>query len=178
MADRLGNRLTVTWLSDHRVNIRSSSWVGTIRLTQDLRVRVVPKLAGDSLGVLTMLAITDGSALADLPQYFRGLSDNPSEDAIELLCRLVVTHTEKVLAHGLIRNYRSHSDDLPFLRGRLDAYRQATAHFGKFTEFACDYNEFDRDTADNHLLLAGARAARRQPPTRGSVGVPPTSSDA
>ncbi len=48
MADRLGNRLTVTWLSDHRVNIRSSSWVGTIRLTQDLRVRVVPKLAGDS----------------------------------------------------------------------------------------------------------------------------------
>lgn len=161
MADRLGNRLTVTWLSDHRVNIRSSSWVGTIGLAQDLRVRVVPKLAGDSLGVLTMLAITDGSPLADLPQYFRGLSDDPSEDATELLCRLVVTHTEQVLARGLIRNYRSHSDDLPFLRGRLDAYRQATAHFGKFTEFACDYNEFDRDTADNHLLLAGARAARR-----------------
>lgn len=121
----------------------------------------MPKLAGDSLGVLTMLAIVDGSPLADLPQYLRGLSDNPDEDAVELLCRLVVTHTEKVLARGLIRNYRNHHDDLPFLRGRLAAYRQATVHFGKFTEFACEFNEFDRDTKENHLLLAGVKAARR-----------------
>ncbi len=70
-------------------------------------------------------------------------------------------HTEKVLARGLIRNYRSHDDDLPFLRGRLDAYRQATVYFGKFTEFACEFNEFDRDTAENHLLLGGVKAARR-----------------
>jgi 5-methylcytosine-specific restriction enzyme subunit McrC len=66
-----------------------------------------------------------------------------------------------VLTRGLIRNYHGHSSDLPFLRGRLDAYRQATVHFGRFTEFACEYNEFDRDTMDNHLLLAGVKAARR-----------------
>ena len=161
MATHLGDRLTVIWLSNQRVQIRSSSWVGSIHLTPDLHVRVVPKLAGNSLGVLTMLAIVDGSPLADLPQYLRGLSDDPDEDATELLCRLVVTHTEKVLARGLIRNYRSHHDDLPFLRGRLDAYRQATVYFGKFTEFACEFNEFDRDTTENHLLLAGVKAARR-----------------
>lgn len=160
IANHLGNRLSVNWLSDDRVQIRSSSWVGTIQLTPDLHIRVVPKLAGSSLGVLTMLAITDGSPLAELPQYFRGLSDDATEDATELLCRLVVVHTEKVLARGLIRNYRGHAADLPFLRGRLDTYRQATVHFGRFTEFACDFNEFDRDTADNHLLLAGVRAAR------------------
>jgi 5-methylcytosine-specific restriction enzyme subunit McrC len=160
MASVLGNRLGIAWLSDKRVQIRSSSWVGSIHLTQELRVRVIPKLAGNSLGVLTMLAITDGSPLIDLPQYFRGLSDDPDEDATELLCRLVVSHTEKVLARGLIRNYRGHADDLPYLRGRLDAYRQATVYFGKFTEFACEYNEFDRDTIENHILLAGVRAAR------------------
>ncbi|KQY07955.1 hypothetical protein ASD37_08240 [Mycobacterium sp. Root135] len=160
MANVLGNRLGITWLSDKRVQIRSSSWVGSIHLTQDLQVRVIPKLAGNSLGVLTMLAITDGSPLLDLPQYFRGLSDDPDEDATQLLCRLVVTHTEKVLSRGLVRNYRGHADDLPYLRGRLDAYRQATVYFGKFTEFACEYNEFDRDTIENHILLAGVRAAR------------------
>ena len=162
MAKVLGKRLATDWLSDRRVQIRSSSWVGSIHLTRELQVRVVPKLAGSSLGVLTMLAITDGSPLLDLPQYFRGLSDEANEDATELLCRLVVTHTEKVLARGLIRNYRRHADDLPYLRGRMDVYRQATVYFGNFTEFACEYNEFDRETIDNHLLLAGVRAARRQ----------------
>jgi 5-methylcytosine-specific restriction endonuclease McrBC regulatory subunit McrC len=34
-------------------------------------------------------------------------------------------------------------------------------HFGKFAAFACDFNEFDRDTAENHLLLAGVMKARR-----------------
>lgn len=160
MSRALGNRLNVTWLSGGRVNVRSSSWVGSVRLTPELHVRVVPKLADGSLGVLTMLAITDGSPLAELPQYLRGLGDDPDEDAVQLLCRLVVTHTEKVVSRGLIRNYRGHADDLPFLRGRLDAYRQATVYFGKFTEFACEYNEFDRDTAENHLLLGGVKAAR------------------
>lgn len=161
MSGQLGNRLGVTWLSNGRVQIRASSWVGSLRLTPDLHVRVVPKLAGNSLGVLTMLAITDGSPLTDLPQYLRGLSDEPDEDATELLCRLVVTHTENVVARGLIRNYRQQADDLPFLRGRIDAFRQATVFFGKFTEFASQFNEFDRDTAENHLLLGGVRAARR-----------------
>lgn len=168
MAAHLGDRLTITWLSNQRVQIRSSSWVGSIHLAPDLRVRVVPKLTGNSLGVLTMLAIVGGSPLADLPQYLRGLSDDPDEDATELLCQLVVAHTEKVLARGLIRNYRNHHDDLPFLRGRLDAYRQATVYFGKFTEFACSFDEFDRDTTENHLLLAGVKAARR---TTASAGV-------
>ena len=161
MASRLGNRLAVTWLSNARVQIRSSSWVGSIHLTPELRVRVLPKLAGNGLGVLTMIAITDGCPLLDLPHYLRGLANDPDEDATELLCRMVATSTEKVLARGLIRNYRTHNDDLPFLRGRLDSYRQATVYFGKFTEFACEFNEFDRDTVDNHLLLGGVRAARR-----------------
>ncbi|MCX5042427.1 McrC family protein [Aldersonia sp. NBC_00410] len=161
MTSVLGNRLSVGWLSTDRVQIRSSSWVGSVNLTPELRVRVVPKLAGNDLGVLTMLAITDGSPLQDLPRYFRGLSDNPAEDAIELLCRLVVTHTEDVVVRGLIRDYRHHSADLPFLRGRLDVYRQATVYHGQFTSLACTFDEFDRDTVENHLLLAGVRAARR-----------------
>lgn len=161
MTRTLGSRVGVSWLSDDRVRISSTSWVGTAQLTSGLHIRVAPKLAGDSLGVLTMLAITDGAALQDMPEYFRGLSTVDVDDAVQLLCRLVVVHTERVLRRGLIRDYRSHAEDLPFLRGRLDGYRQATKHYGKFTAIACTYDEFDHDTMENHLLLAGVRTARR-----------------
>ncbi|MYR07758.1 hypothetical protein GTV32_16260 [Gordonia sp. SID5947] len=157
----LGNKLSISWLSNDRVEVRASSYVGSVDLSPGLRVRVVPKLAGGNLGVLTMLAITNGCSLNDLPEYFRGLSDDSTEDAVQLLCRLVVTHTEVLVARGLIRDYRGHSDDLPFLRGRLDTYRQATVYFGKFTALACSFDEFDHDNIENHLLLAGVLMARR-----------------
>lgn len=161
IAEDLGNRLTVVWLSGDRVTVRASSWVGTVALTPDLRVRVVPKLAGNDLGVLTMLAITHGSPLHELPTYLRGLSTDTTEDATQLLCRLVVSHTERLMTMGLIRDYRSHADDLPFLRGRMDVYRQATVHYGRFAALSCSFDEFDHDTIENHLLLAGVRVARR-----------------
>lgn len=161
IAANLGNRLEVSWLSDDRVTVRSSSWVGTVALTQDLQVRVAPKLAGDDLGVLTMLAITHGSPLHELPAYLRGLSTDQTEDATQLLCRLVVVHTEQLMTMGLIRGYRSHADDLPFLRGRMDVYRQATVDYGRFAALSCRFDEFDHDTIENHLLLAGVQAARR-----------------
>ncbi|MEE4025053.1 hypothetical protein V1Y59_18355 [Gordonia sp. PKS22-38] len=161
LAESLGNRLTVKWLSNDRVEVRSASWVGSVRLSSELHVRVVPKLAGGNLGVLTMLALTDGSPIKELPDYLRDLSDDSTEDAVQLLCRLVVVQTERVLARGLIRDYRGHADDLPFLRGRLDTYRQATVHYGKFTALACTFDEFDHDALENHLLLAGVMAARR-----------------
>lgn len=157
----LGNRLSVSWLSDDRVEVRATSFVGSIDLTPDLRVRINPKLAGGSLGVLTMLAVTNGCIAHDLPRYFRGLSPDPEEDAMQLLCRLVVTHVESLVTRGLIRDYRGHSDDLPFLRGRLDVYRQATVHFGKFNALACAFDEFDHDTIENHLLLAGVTVSRK-----------------
>lgn len=161
MRQALGSKLAVDWLSDERIEIRATSFVGSVDLTPDLRVRVIPKLAGGSLGVLTMVALTNGCAIRELPQYLRGLSADPTEDAAQLLCRLVVTHTEVLLTRGLIRDYRGHTDDLPFLRGRLDTYRQATVHFGKFTALACSFDEFDYDNIENHLLLAGVRIARR-----------------
>ncbi|WJG11398.1 hypothetical protein PWF70_12125 [Gordonia sp. Swx-4] len=161
MSQALGSKLAVEWLSDERVEVRATSFVGSVDLTPDLRVRVVPKLAGGSLGVLTMLALTNGCAIRDLPQYLRGLSADPTEDAAQLLCRLVVAHTEVLVSRGLIRDYRSHTDDLPFLRGRLDTYRQATVYYGKFTALACSFDEFDFDNIENHVLLAGVRTARR-----------------
>ncbi|MDS1116637.1 hypothetical protein RD149_23090 [Gordonia westfalica] len=161
MRQALGGKLAVAWLSDDRVELRATSFVGSIHLTPDLRVRVIPKLAGGNLGVLTMLALTNGCSIHDLPQYLRGLSADSSEDAVQLLCRLVVTNTEALVTRGLIRDYRGHADDLPFLRGRLDTYRQATVYHGKFTALACSFDEFDYDNVENHLLLAGVSVARR-----------------
>ncbi|UCZ90704.1 McrC family protein [Gordonia sp. WA4-43] len=157
----LGKKLSVRWLSNDRVEVKATSWVGTVQLTDSLRVRVIPKLAGGSLGVLTMLALTDGAPLHELPTYYRGLSTNDSEDAVQLLCRLTVRRTEDTVRRGLIRDYRPHRDDLPYLRGRLDVYRQVTHHYGRLDALSCSFDEFDHDVIENQVLLAGVRVARR-----------------
>ncbi len=51
----LGQRLQLTWLADDRLRIKSSSWVGVVRLPDGTTVRIVPKLAGDELQVLSMI---------------------------------------------------------------------------------------------------------------------------
>src|SRR4051794_13526334 len=45
----LGQRQELTWLASSRLRIRSSSWVGVVRLPDGTTVRIVPKLAGDEL---------------------------------------------------------------------------------------------------------------------------------
>ena len=157
----LGTRLEVEWLAGGRVAIKASSWVGTIDLTSHLSVRVIPKLAGNNLGVLTMLAVAEGLTPDHLPRFLRDLSADPDEDALQILCRLVVHATEVLFARGLVRDYRGHADDLPYLRGRLDVYRQATTHFAQLDRLACTFDEFDHSNIENHLLLAGVNAARR-----------------
>lgn len=157
----LGARLGVQWLAGGHVAVKASSWVGTIDLTPDLSVRVIPKLAGNNLGVLTMLAVAEGLTPDHLPRYLRDLSADPDEDALQILCRLVVQCTEVLFTRGLIRDYRGHADDLPYLRGRLDVYRQATKHFAQLDRLACTFDEFDHSNIENHLLLAGVNAARR-----------------
>ncbi len=56
----LGRRLQLTWLADDRLRIRTSSWVGIVRLPDGTPVRIVPKLAGDELQVLYMVGLVGG----------------------------------------------------------------------------------------------------------------------
>jgi len=156
----LGQRLELTWLASARLRIRSSSWVGVVRLPDGTSVRVVPKLAGDELQVLYMLGLVGGlrpDELSDLP---RQIDTGPSRDLIDLICVLLTSATSRMLAAGAIRDYRAATDDLPYVRGRLHLVRQSTHHFGRIDMLACRFDAFDHDVLENRVLrVALGRAA-------------------
>src|SRR6266571_1201081 len=59
-------RLMVDWVVDG-ARVRSTSWVGTARFSS-FEIQIQPKLAGGSLGVMTMLGYCSGlEALSILP---------------------------------------------------------------------------------------------------------------
>lgn len=156
----LGRRLQLTWLADDRLQIRTTSWVGVVRLPDGTPVRVVPKLAGDELQVLYMLGLVGGLQLDELMALERSINTGASRDLVDLVCALLVTATSQLLASGAIRDYRQHEDDLPYVRGRVDLVRQATRHFGRVDVLACHFEAFDHDILENRVLrVALERAA-------------------
>lgn len=68
----------------------------------------------------------------------------------EAFGRLASRATEQ----GLIQGYRTISDDLPVLRGRLLAGEQMTRNYGLPVPLAVEYDEFTVDIAENQILLA------------------------
>ena len=124
----LRNKIDLRWLAGDRVEIRASSWIGVVQLPTGQAIRVRPKLAGDELRVLVMLGVVNALPVDEIADLVRDLDDAPQGDARELLARLVVRTAHRVLATGLIRDYRPDTDDLPYLRGRLVLRRQALRH--------------------------------------------------
>lgn len=156
----LGQRLQLTWLAGDRLRLRSASWVGVARLPDGTSVRVLPKLAGDELQVLYMLGLVGGLRSDELLALPRALETGRSRDLIDLLCALLIQTTSALLAGGAIRDYRADTDDLPYVRGRLDVVRQSTHHFGRVDVLGCSFESFDHDVLENRVLrVALARAA-------------------
>ncbi|MEO9330059.1 McrC family protein [Gordonia aurantiaca] len=57
-------------------------------------------------------------------------------------------------AQGLLQGYRTTTDDLPVLRGRMLASEQMTRHHGLPVPIAVEYDEFTVDIGENQQLLA------------------------
>jgi 5-methylcytosine-specific restriction enzyme subunit McrC len=162
----LGQRLQLTWLAGDRLRIKSSSWVGVVRLPDGTTVRIVPKLAGDELQVLCMIGLVGGLRPDELLTLPREVETGPSRDLIDLLCAMLVSATSQLLAAGALRDYRAHTDDLPYVRGRLDLHRQATRHFGRVDVLGCRFEAFDHDVLENRVLreaVAHAAAVTSDP---------------
>ncbi|NDZ92852.1 restriction endonuclease [Streptomyces sp. SID6673] len=68
----------------------------------------------------------------------------------EAFARLASRATEQ----GLLQGYRTISDDLPVLRGRILAGEQMTRNYGLPVPLAVEYDEFTVDIAENQILLS------------------------
>jgi 5-methylcytosine-specific restriction enzyme subunit McrC len=150
-------KLVVDWLVDG-ARVKSRSWVGVARFS-GFQIQVVPKLAGGSLGVMTMVGYASGiEALSLLPTprdynaEAGGLAD--------LWCIVLAQEAERILLAGPVFDYVWEESTQPALRGRLMLIEQAGRHFGQIDSLECRFEEYSSDVLDNQVVLSGLRAGR------------------
>src|SRR6266851_6368844 len=150
-------RLTVDWLLDG-ARVRSTSWVGTARFSS-FEIQIQPKLAGGSLGVMTMLGYGSGlEALSILPtpQDYEA----ETQGLADLWCLILSREAERILIGGPEFDYVWQESAEPALRGRLMLVEQIARHFGEVDRLECRFEDYLSDILDNQLLLSGLRAGR------------------
>ncbi|TDD85890.1 hypothetical protein E1293_10400 [Actinomadura darangshiensis] len=157
-SEEVSKRITLRWLRGDALEIEAGSHVGVVDL-ECASVHVRPKLVGSELGVLQMLDYAAGlGSLRDLPLVHRlgeGL------DLRDLVCLLLTRECDRLLRHGLRRDYLRREESLPVVRGRLLVERQVTHRFGMLDRLECRYDERSGDILDNRLCGAALHLAAR-----------------
>lgn len=136
------------------LRIGARSWVGVVRFA-DFDLVVEPKLAGDQVGLVELLAFTMG--LAALRRLAGGRTIEITAgglDLFDLLALLFAEECDRTLRAGILADYVTREGSLPVLRGRLLADRQLTRHFGRVDRLACRYDERTSDIPENVILAA------------------------
>ncbi|MFG2649653.1 McrC family protein [Streptomyces sp. NPDC048436] len=155
---QFAERIRIRELADDRLELTAGQYVGVVQLDA-CEIRIRPKYLGEELDVLRMVAYAaDGScppldALRAIAQGAPNLRD--------LVALLVAEHCERLLAHGVHRDYVTVEEDLPAVRGRLLADRQVMRHHGRLDRLACRFDEHDADVLDNRLCAAAVDLAAR-----------------
>ena len=161
-ADELGNtggcKLLLDWSYDGRLRVRARSWVGVVRVAGH-EIRVLPKHAHGSLGVLTMLRYASGA----IPEQMRSARTVQEGDRnlLDFVCLLLADESEMVVRQGALQDYVEHEEALAALRGRLLIDRQVRMHYGQVDEVECRFDELEADIAENRILAAGLAVAGR-----------------
>jgi 5-methylcytosine-specific restriction enzyme subunit McrC len=161
-ASPLGGRDGVRILTDHHRKLRAQQVVGIIA-AEGCRIEILPKIDMHGSGedevsrgsirrqLVHMLAVAldlevTGGALTDL--------DWQKEDMLEILVGMFVRKLADALRHGMPRRYLGHEEDLPALRGRLDATRQFTVLATAPHRLACRFDALSPDIPLNRIMKA------------------------
>jgi 5-methylcytosine-specific restriction enzyme subunit McrC len=132
--------------TNHHWVLTAHGWVGHIPLTPDLHVVLLPRVELGNLFRMLVYAY-------DLTgfRFLDGLITSESlagfyEQLAEVLAQRVLDRTRR----GLYRAYLAESDQLPYVRGRLEA-RQLGRQPGHVT-LPCHYHDHTADIEDNQIL--------------------------
>src|SRR5262245_36225350 len=134
------------------VRITARAWVGVVRF-EHFEVRVVPKLAGDNLGLVEMIEFATGLDALRRSSSTRTLQAEGA-GLLDLIALLLAEASEAILRGGLLADYVEREDDLPVVRGRLLADHQVLRRFGRIDRLMCRFDEHEQDILENQLLAA------------------------
>lgn len=134
------------------VRVTARSWVGLVHFER-FAVRIVPKLAGDNLGLVDMIEFATGLDALRRTSSARTLHAEGA-GLMDLLALLLAEAAEAILRGGIFADYVEQEDDLPVLRGRLLSDQQMFRRFGQVDRLVCRFDEHERDIVENQLLAA------------------------
>lgn len=87
--------------------------------------------------------------ILDFEIKFHEAKENP----MELIIQLFTNQCKKLLQQGLIKEYQTHQETVPFVRGKL-LLQQQIKNQSKFNlDFSCEFDEFTENIVENHILL-------------------------
>jgi 5-methylcytosine-specific restriction enzyme subunit McrC len=141
------------------VRVKAYSWVGIVRF-ENFEVHILPKLAGDNLKLVEMLAFTSGIDALRRNIGARQLRPEHSDHLLDLLALLLAQACERIVASGLLHDYVEQETDLPVLRGRLLADKQIRQRMGQINRLECRYDDLNSDILENQILAAALTACR------------------
>lgn len=144
-----GGRIVIDELRDG-LRICSRAWVGVVCL-ENLEIRIVPKLAGENLGLVEMLEFTYGLDGLRRLQSDRTIETEGS-NLLDLVALLLAEACEGLLKYGLLADYTEWEEDLSYVRGRLLGDRQILRRFGQIDRIECRFDEHQQDIDENRLL--------------------------
>ncbi|MDT0184323.1 hypothetical protein Q9S36_29425 [Microbacterium sp. ARD31] len=81
----------------------------------------------------------------------------------DLLSRWLVYSVERVLRRDLMKDYQAHHEVLAHVRGRIDIRNTTLAVTRGRARVTCEFDELDRDSALNRVLLAALRLVSGAP---------------
>jgi len=143
-----GSKITVEFPSvktGHKWQLTPQGWVGYIVLTDDLHLRLKPKVPIANLFRMLEYAYKLKIHLAD------GLADCASlEEFYERLAHILARRVLDRGRKGFYRAYIAESDRLPYLRGQLDVHRLMCRPWD--TDLHCHYEEHTGDLVENQIL--------------------------
>ncbi len=151
-----------------REALAAQNLVGTVA-TGGTSCEILPKIdrevTGDSAEVpalrhqlVHMLAVAHDLPIADDAAT---LLDTQRHTLLEVLIGRWANLAGEAVRRGIPRAYVAHEEDLPALRGRLDATRQFTTLAASPHRLACRYEEFSDDIALNQVIKAAIVRLRR-----------------
>lgn len=150
---RLSDRIEIDELKDE-IRIKAKSWVGVIHF-QDFELQIIPKLAGENLGLVNMLTYTAGITALKRYENQRYLEVLKQGSFFDLIVWLFCDACEKILAGGLLFDYDRQEESLTSLRGRLLIDKQYRRRFGQIDRLECRFDEHSSNILDNQLLALG-----------------------
>lgn len=142
----LGIAVVTPRLGDGLFDVAAGTKIGAVTV-EDRQVVVRPKIT-DMNRLVFMLGY------AHNPQIWR---DDPigvesDDDLLPAIAEAFVRIASRAVERGLLQGYRTVSEALPVLRGRMLAGEQMSRRFGFPVPIAVEYDDFTVDIAENQLL--------------------------